>query len=275
MESFIDWLPIVFLMAVMGVVGGVLAGMLGVGGGIVFVPALDLAFGIIGIDHDFSMHIAVATSLAIIIPTSFVASIEHHKQGAVDLEIVNLWGPTILLGSMIGSLVAGKVNGTFLYLGYSVMTFIIALNIIFSDKLPILRKDVSDSSFAFVLPFGLGGVSSLLGIGGGALSVPLMHVMLKKPMHLCIGSAAAFGVLISVPATLFFILSGWGDSRLPLGSLGFVNVIGFAIMAPATMMMAPVGVKMAHRLEQQSLRLLFSILLMLISSRMLYKTLVG
>ncbi len=275
MQLLIDWLPIVLLMTAVSIAGGVLAGMLGVGGGIIFVPALDLVFGFIGVDQDVSMHIAVATSLAIIIPTSVVSSKGHHNRRAVDVNLVKSWAPTILLGAMIGALFAGYVKSSYLSLGYAVMTTMVALNMIFADKQLTATKTISDSSLAFVLPFGLGSVSGMLGIGGGALSVPLMHILLKKPMHLCIGSAATFGVLISVPATLFFILSGWGDIRLPAGSLGFVNVLGFAIMAPTTVLMTPLGVRLAHRIEQRSLRLVFAILLMLIASRMLYKTLFG
>jgi len=271
MECLLQWVPLLILMVISGALGGALAGMLGVGGGIVYVPALDLLFSSVGVESDVSMHAAVATSLAIIVPTSISSSLAHHKRDSVDLDIVRLWGPTILLGSIIGVVAASQLKGSILSLGFGMMTFFVAMNMLLPNQKIIFLKRNSSPSLGIAVPFGLGGFSSMLGIGGGTFSVPIL-TMMDRSIHRAVGTAAAFGLLISLPGALSFVISGWGDNRMPIASLGYINLIALVIMAPVTVLAASMGAVEAHRLEQRQLRLLFGSCLFLISIRMIFKT---
>ena len=174
MELLLQWFPLLILMVIAGALGGALAGMLGVGGGIIYVPALDLVFSLVGVESDVSMHAAVATSLAIIVPTSISSSLAHHKRDSVDLEIVRLWGPIILLGSIIGVVAASQLKGSILSLGFGMMTFFVAMNMLLPNQKITFFKQYSGPSLGIAVPFGLGGFSSMLGVGGGTFSVPIL-----------------------------------------------------------------------------------------------------
>ena len=271
MELFLEWFPLLLLLVITGALGGGLAGMLGVGGGIVYVPALDVVFSLVGIDPEISMHSAVATSLAIIVPTSISSSLAHHKRDCVDLHIVRLWGPTILLGSIIGVIAASQLKGSILSLGFGIMTLLVAMNMLLPNRQINFFRRYRIPPLGVAVPFGLGGFSSMLGVGGGTLSVPIL-TMMDRPIHRAVGTAAAFGLLISLPGAISFIVSGWSDSRLPISSWGYVNVIAMTIMAPVTVLAAPMGAGIAHRLGQRQLQFVFGFCLFVISIRMILKT---
>ena len=271
MELFLEWFPLLILLVIAGALGGGLAGMLGVGGGIIYVPALDLVFSLVGMEPEISMHSAVATSLAIIVPTSISSSLAHHKRDCVELDMVRLWGPTILLGSILGVAVASQLKGTILSLGFGIMTLLVAMNMLLPNRQINFFRRYRVPSLGFAVPFGLGGFSSMLGVGGGTFSVPIL-TMLNRPMHRAVGTAAAFGLLISLPGAISFIVSGWSDSRLPIASWGYVNLIAMTIIAPVTVLAAPMGAGVAHRLGQSQLRFVFGFFLFVIAIRMLLKT---
>lgn len=271
MESLINLLPLAGMMLVTGIVGGLLAGLLGVGGGIVIVPVLDIALGIYGVDPQIRMHVAVATSLMCIILTSISSSRAHHAKGSVDFALVKVWGPSILLGSLLGSAAAAYVDSQVLSGIFGVVALIVSLKMLLPMDQVHISKDVPRGFVAPFPPLVIGSLSSMMGIGGGTLSVPTLTLM-NQPIHRAVGTAAIFGLFIAVPGTIGFVLSGWGDSRLPPGSLGYVNLIGFALISPLTVMTAPFGVKIAHLLDKRQLSMLFGGFLMLVSIRMLIRT---
>ncbi len=272
MEFIHELLPLAIAMLLTGAVGGVLAGLLGVGGGIVIVPVLDTTLGIYGVDPAVRMHVAVATSLATIIPTSVSSTRAHHARGAVDRELARLWAPWIFAGSVIGTLLAAGADGAVLSTVFGVVALLVALKMILPLENLQLSRDIPRGLATPIAPLGIGGLSSMMGIGGGTLSVPVLTLM-SQPIHRAVGTAALFGFLISLPGALGYIVAGWGDTRLPPGSLGYVNVIGLALIAPVTVLTAPLGVRIAHRLGRRQLSLAFGVFLMIVAVRMLYRSL--
>ena len=261
-------------MSLAGGVAGVLAGLLGIGGGVIIVPVMEIALAFFGVDTAIRMHIAVATSLATIIPTSIASARAHHKRGAVDIGLVKRWAVFVVVGSLIGAYVAAAVHGRTLSGIFAVFALLIAAKIIFHAGDKAITAEVPDGVVIKTVPTGIGALSSMLGIGGGTISVMIL-TMFGQPIHRAVGTASLFGLVISVPGTLGFIALGWGDLRLPAFMLGYVSLIGFALVAPMTVIAAPVGARIAHGLSQRTLSILFGLFLVAASARMFYQTFHG
>ncbi|MBS0504673.1 MAG: sulfite exporter TauE/SafE family protein [Proteobacteria bacterium] len=264
--------PLAGMMLVTGAVGGVIAGLLGVGGGIVVVPVLEFVLGILGVDPAVRMHVAVATSLATIIPTSISSSRAHHARGAVDLGLLKQWGVAVFAGSIVGVLLAARASGDVLAAIFGVVALLVALKMLLPLDGRHIAEGVPGGPPGQALPFAIGGVSSMMGIGGGTLSVPIL-TLFGHPIHRAVGTASLFGLLISVPATIAFIVTGWGRPLLPVGSLGFVNVVGFAVIAPVSYFTAPWGARLAHALTKRQLSISFGVFLLIVATRMLLRAL--
>ncbi len=271
MDTLTELLPLAFAMLLTGVVGGVMAGLLGVGGGIVIVPVLDTALGLYGVEPAIRMHVAVATSLATIVPTSISSIRAHHSKGAVDETVARSWGPWVIAGAILGTVLAARVDSHVLSALFGVMALVVAVKMMLPLQGVYIRDGVPRGRMASAIPLGIGGLSSMMGIGGGTLSVPVLTLM-NQPIHRAVGTAAVFGLLISVPGMLGYVLAGWGDSRLPPGSLGYVNMIGLVLIAPLTVLTAPFGARLAHRLDKRQLSLVFGVFLLIVALRMLYRT---
>jgi uncharacterized protein len=257
-------------MLLTGMVGGMLAGLLGVGGGIVIVPVLEIVLAILGVDAAVRMHVAVATSQATIILTSISSARAHFKRQSVDIDLVKRWGLLMFAGAVLGVVVAGHVHGRVLSGVFASVALLVAIKMMLPlDDRP-LAQEVPRTPTALVLPGTIGALSSMMGIGGGTLSVPIM-TLLNQPIHRAVGTAALFGLVISAPATIGFIIAGMHHGSLPAGSLGFVNLIGFAFIAPTTMLAAPWGARIAHGLDRRQLSLLFGVFLFIVAVRMFYQ----
>lgn len=274
LDTIIELIPLITMMLATGLVGGILAGLLGVGGGIVIVPVLEFALGMVGVDPAIRMHVAVATSLATIIPTSISSTRAHHQKGSVDFALAKRWGLPIFMGSIGGTLLASQVDSSVLAMVFASVALLVALKMLLPVDNLMLAGDVPRGTLAPVLPTSIGTLSSMMGIGGGTLSVPVL-TLLNQSIHRAVGTAALFGLLISIPGALGFVISGFGDSRLPVGSLGYVSLLGFACIAPVTVFAAPLGAKIAHKLTKQQLSTAFGFFLLLVSCRMLYRALFG
>lgn len=265
-----ELLTLAAMMLLTGAVGGVIAGMLGVGGGIVIVPVLDLVLAALGVDPSVRMHVTVATSLATIIPTAISSSRAHEAKGAVDHVQLRRWGIAIFLGAIAGVVLASRVSGDVLSAVFGIVALLVAIKML----LPLEGRHIADAMPGGVvgqlIPFGIGGVSSMMGIGGGTLSVPVM-TLFAIPIHRAVGTAALFGLMISVPATVAFVIAGWNVPGLPPGSLGYVNLIGLAIIGPATFVTAPLGARIAHALSKRQLSILFGLFLTVVAVRMLLR----
>lgn len=255
-----------------GALSGVLAGLLGIGGGIVIVPVLEAVLRFLEVDEAIRMHVAVATSLATIIPTSIASSRAHHRRQSVDLGLARRWAPFILAGALLGAWIAARVHSDVLSAVFAVVAFIMAIKLMMPVEGKTLSDGVPRGYLITLVPTGIGTVSSMMGIGGGTLSVAAL-TLLNQPIHRAVGTAALFGLAISLPGMLGFVVAGWDDPRLPPASLGYVNIAGFVLISPMTVLLAPAGAAIAHWLTQRQLSLVFGTFLLLMSLRMSFEAL--
>ena len=255
-----------------GVVGGLVAGMLGVGGGIVVVPALHVVLGLLGVDPNVNMHVAVGTSLATIIPTSISSVRSHDSRGAVDWPLLRRWFGPMVVGVLIGSAIAGYVRGETLTIIFAAVALVASAHFAFGKEDWRLGGALPTGVGGAVMPAAIGGVSTMMGIGGGTIGVPTM-VLWGYPIHRAVGTASAFGLIISIPGTLGAAVAGYSVHGVPPYSLGYVNLLGFLLIAPASYFAAPLGASIAHMTDRKRLRVAFAILIALTAGRMLYDTL--
>jgi len=252
-----------------GCVAGVMAGLFGIGGGIVIVPVLEFSLGLVDVDPAIRMHVAVATSLATIIPTSISSARAHHQRQAVDMEIVKRWAVFVLLGALAGAWIASQVHSRVLAMVFATLALLVAMKMIFLPTSRNLTEDVPHGPLVAVIPTAIGCLSSMMGIGGGTFSVMTL-TMFNQPIHRAVGTAALLGLAISLPGTIGFIAAGWNDVRVPLGSFGYVSLIGFALIAPATVLTAPLGAKIAHSFSEKKLSMSFGAFLVIAAGRLFY-----
>lgn len=269
MAELTPWLPLVAVLLATGFAAGTLAGLLGVGGGIVIVPVLYLLFGAIGVDPAVRMHVAVGTSLTSIVATSVFSANAHRRKGSLDTALLRRWTPWLFLGALMGTALAGSVGGPLLGAVFGAVALAVALHMAFAP--PGLRLGAAPPEGAGRAGAGLliGGFSAMMGIGGGTLSVPFLTAY-GVTVHRAVGTAAAFGFVIALPASIGFVATGWNEPALPRASVGFVNLLGLAFIAPLSVLAAPVGAALAHRLEPKILKRVFAAFLALTSVKMLH-----
>ena len=265
-----QWLILGVAMLATGTVAGVLAGLFGIGGGIVIVPVLEAALGLVGVDPAIRMHVAVGTSLATIIPTSISSARAHHQRQSVDVDIVRRWALFVLTGALLGAWIASQVHSRVLALVFATLAMLVALKMVLVPESRNLTDEVPRAPWVPVIPTSIGCFSSMMGIGGGTFSVMTL-TLFNEPIHKAVGTAALFGLVISLPGAIGFAVAGWGDPRIPAGSLGFVSLLGFACIAPATVLAAPVGAKIAHSFSEKKLSMLFGAFLVIASVRLFYR----
>jgi len=267
-----DYALLAAAMLITGGIAGVLAGLLGIGGGIVIVPVLDAALAFLNVDAAIRMQVAVATSLATIIPTSIASSRAHHKRQSVDVALVKRWAIFVLIGSVAGALVAARVHSDVLAIVFAIMAMIMAIKLMLPLDGKTLTDEVPSGPFVPVIPTSIGAVSSMMGIGGGTFSVAIL-TLFNEPIHRAVGTAALFGLVISLPGTIGFMAAGFGDPRLPPASIGYVNLVGFVLISSTTFLAAPLGAAIAHKMSRRSLSLMFGMFLFVASARMYWSTL--
>lgn len=267
--SLAGYWPFVLSMLATGVVSGIAAGLLGIGGGAVIVPALATALSVMGYDSDLVQHVAVGTSLAIIIPTGIMSARSHQKRGALDIEILKLWAPSIIAGTFVGGLMAGWFSGDALRVVFAVMAFLIAANIVFSFQTRLMGHLKDARLVHRVAAVLVGYISSLMGVGGGSLTVPTL-VAFGRSMHVAVGTSAAIGVAIALGGTLGFIISGWETSGRPPLSVGYINVIALVLVGGMAAACAPIGAGLAHRLDQRTLKYVFALFLVVVGLNMVW-----
>ena len=251
-----------------GVIGGLIAGLFGVGGGIVIVPILFWIFTSLNFPNEILMHMAIGSSLATIIPTSISSARAHYHRGSIEIDIIKKWAPGIFLGAIIGGLSGKYFSVNELKYLFASIAFLVALNMFFKEPLRLGNNFPKSRLLNIIMSSLIGLVSSLMGVGAGTLGVPAL-VALSVPIHKAIGTAAALGLFIAVPATLGLAFSGFNIPNRPPMSIGYVNLIAFFIMFPLTVFFAPVGVKLAHKINQRALKSIFGIFLIITSIKML------
>lgn len=268
----LSWLPIVLALVVTGCIAGVLAGLLGVGGGIVIVPVLFIVFQVLDISAATAMSVATGTSLVIIIATSISSIRAHRKKGNVDTDLLKLWAPFIVAGAVLGALVATRIGGSFASAVFGVIAILVAMNMLFRAKSSALWQTLPAKPVQGFIALVTGAVSVVMGIGGGTLGVPVL-TSCNYPAHRAVGTSAAFGFIIAVPGALLMLLLATTPVDAPFATFGFVNLAGVALIMPLSVAMAPVGVWLGSRIDGVMLKRLFAIFLCLSASRMIYQSL--
>ena len=255
------------VMAMAAAVAGFMAGLLGVGGGIIIVPALYYAFTVLDFELVTRMHLAVGTSLAIIIPTSIISTKTHMEYDAVDFKMVKSFGLFILIGVVLGTFLAVNLKTPTLVLFFSIFAFMVGLFFIFlREKLVENPKTISDI-VKNISGIVIGFISIPLGIGGGSLMVPFMRTF-GYDIRKSIGTAAAVGFLIAISGTITMIIGGKiiNNINAPF-SVGYINLIGFAVFVPVTMVMARLGAKAVYKINKKLLSKIFGTFLLIVSVR--------
>ena len=267
-----DWavlLPLALGLVATGLIAGIIAGLLGVGGGIVIVPVLYYVFTALGIDDDTRMHLAVGTSLGTIVLTSIRSVRAHHKRGAVDWALLKRWAPAVVAGVLIGTAVAGFVSGEVLTGVFATIALVVAANMAFGKESWKLGETMPSRPTQWTIAGLIGFFSSLMGIGGGTFGVTIM-TLYGKTARAAVATSAGLGLLISVPGVIGFIIAGWGEPSLPPFSLGYLNLIGLALIVPLSVLAAPWGAHLAHTINQKTLIRAFALFLVITSIRMFY-----
>ena len=262
-----ELINLLFVLGVAAAVAGFLAGLLGVGGGIIMVPALYYAFTVLDFDIITRMHLSVGTSLAIIIPTSIISTKTHMEYDAVDFKMVKSFGIYILFGVIAGTFLAVNLKTAALVLFFSIFAFIVGLFFIFlREKLLENPKEISDL-VKNISGIVIGFISVPLGIGGGSLMVPFMRTF-GYDIRKSIGTAAAVGFLIAVSGSVTMILGGKIiDNVSTPFSVGYINLLGFLVFVPVTTVMARIGAKAVYRIDKKLLSKIFGTFLIIVSIR--------
>ena len=251
-------------MALTAIPVGFVAGLFGIGGGLITVPFLYYIFGLIEIDQAYIMHLAVGTSFAIIIPTSIVSVLTHHKFKAVDFDIVKSYGIFVVIGVIIGTIFAASLKTKSLVLFFSIIIFFLSIYLLLikeKEKNVIMKIKLH---LKIILGFIVGFISAPMGIGGAIMNVPVLKFF-GYSINKAIGSAAAIGFLIALFGSFGFLISGsYLKTNLPL-SIGFLNIPAFLIFIPITTFMARIGAKTVHKIDKNKISKFFGIFLLVVA----------
>lgn len=270
MENFLLHAPVLIpLLAGLGITAGFMAGLLGIGGGIILVPGLYFLFATLGYEHENLMHLAVGTSLAIIIPTGLSSAFAHARHGAVRADIVQAMAPGLIAGVVAGALIADRVTGRTLSFIFAAALIVFAALM----QIPPREKEGRSGQIGFARGsaggFVAGTLSSLMGIGGATLNVPFMTLN-GVPIRNAVASSAALGPFIALPGAAGFILIGLNEAGLPPFSAGYVSLPAFTVIAPLAVLAAPVGAKAAHAVSVIALRRIFAVFIVCVALKLIW-----
>jgi uncharacterized protein len=272
--DLIQFSQLVAVLMLAGLAAGFAAGLFGIGGGFVVVPALLLVFSFFGVDPLVMSHVAIGTSLATIIVTSLRSVHAHNKRGAVDFKVIRDWAPWLVLGVGVGLMLARVLDGRSMKWIFAIGVMIMGVHFIYplvrTDKMK--TRDMPRGWMLAAIASFLGAFSALLGIGGGTIAVLVMTIC-GRPIHQAIATAAGFGVIIALPGTAGFILLGLGHQDLPFGSFGYINLIAVVCVTAMSFITAPLGVRAAHRLDAKALEKVFGVYLVATSAIVIHNSL--
>lgn len=257
-------LPVLLLA---GAFGGLASGLMGIGGGLILVPVLFEVFARTLPEAAYPMHMAVATSLAVVVPTSLTAALAHRRRGSFSGRFFSRWAVWMAAGAALGTALADRMSGAGLAMIFAMLAGLMALKMVLGAR----EKPVTDlrpGFFASALPaLPISVASALMGIGGATFSVPVMRLM-GLDMHRAVGTAAMLGSVVAVPGVIGYMIAGLDEGAGLFGTLGYVHWVYAAILIPVTVMAAPVGAGLAHRLSRRRLELLFALVLAIAAARL-------
>ncbi|WP_102225701.1 sulfite exporter TauE/SafE family protein [Acidimangrovimonas sediminis] len=257
-------LPLLAILIASGAVAGLISGLLGVGGGIVLVPAFYYAFSALGYHPDQLMQICVATSTGTIIFTSLRSVTSHMKRGSVSVDLLKSWGPFVALGSVLGVLAATRLESSELELAFGLLGLCIGLYMLLGNSNWRISETLPGRGLSIVYSMFIGFFSALMGVGGGSFTVPLLTAYGFPPVK-AVGTSPGFGLALSVPGFLVFLMAGWHVSGKPPLTVGYVNIPAVVLIVLTTMLTVPLGVRLAHSLKPQTLRMIFACLVLVVA----------
>jgi uncharacterized membrane protein YfcA len=261
------WLAIAVVIA--GLITGILAGLFGIGGGAIIVPVLYEVFRLLGVPEEVRMQLCVGTSIAIIVPTAIRSYLAHREKGLVLPGVIRAWTAPAVVGVVCGAVIAAFAPAGVFKISFIVVATFIAIKFLFAGDRWNLGSELPGPMAMRLYGFGIGLGSSLMGVSGGSLS-NIALTLYGKPLHNAVATSAGLGVPITIVGTLGYIAAGLPyEALLPPLSLGFVSLIGLAVMAPVSTLTAPYGARLAHRLSRRTLEIAFAIFLLLVSLRFL------
>ena len=266
MVTLDELLWFITVLAIASTIAGLLAGMFGIGGGAIIVPVLYQAFTLLDTAEPVRMHLAVGTSLAIIVPTSLSSFRAHYRKKAPDMALLRSWVVVVPLGAAAASLIVAYVPGTALRAVFAVTAVLIGLRMIFGRDSWRLGNDLPRNPWRSLAGLCIGFLSALIGVGGGILNNTFMTTY-GRPLHQAVATSAGVGVLISLPGLVGYIWAGWNHPDLPIYSTGYVNWIAVLLTIPITLLLAPVGAGLAHRLNRRQLEIAFGLFLFVVAGR--------
>lgn len=253
-----------------GAATGLLAGLFGVGGGAVMVPVLYEVFGVVGVAPEIRMPLCVGTSLMAIIPTAIASFRKHLSNGLVDQDILKLWIVPVLIGVIAGSIVARYAPAGLFKIVFVVVAGISTARLLFGNDTWKFSDSLPSKLIMRLYGLLIGALSSLMGIGGGQLSNIFM-MLYGRNIHQAVSTSAGLGVIIAIPGAIGFMFAGWPKMGiLPPGSIGYVSLIAFACIVPASVIMAPIGASWSHKMPRRKLEIAFGVFLLLVCLRFLY-----
>ena len=265
--SELAWLALAIVIG--GVVTGLLAGLFGIGGGAVIVPVLYEVFRVLDVPDAVRMQLCVGTSIAIILPTTIRSYLTHRAKGLVLTEVIKLWAIPAVIGVTCGSLIAAFAPAAVFKIAFVLIAAFIASKFLFAGDRWNLGSELPGPVPMTLYGFGIGLAGSLMGVSGGSLS-NIVLTLYGKTIHQAVATSAGLGVPITVVGTIGYVLAGLHDrALLPPLSLGFVSLIGVAVMAPVSSLAAPYGARLAHRMSRRALEITFSCFLLAVSLRFL------
>ena len=249
-----------------GVVSGLLAGVFGIGGGAVLVPVFYQVLGLLDVDESVRMHVAVGSSLAIILPTSLRSFTAHRARGAVDMEVLRSFLFAVPIGVVLASLVAAMISSEGLRLIFALIATLVGLRLLFNRESWRLGPVLPGNPWRAIVGVFIGFFSTLMGIGGGVMNNTFMSLY-GRPMHQAVATSSGVGVLIAIPGTIGYIWAGWGDPLLPVASTGFVNWLAVALIIPIALVVTPYGVRIAHAATKRQLEIGFGLFCLFVAAR--------
>jgi len=259
-------MDVLFLLA-SGAVAGMFAGLLGIGGGIIIVPVLAMVFTSQGVSIDVLMHVAIGTSLATIVITSLSSIRAHHKHQAINWRVVRVISTGVFVGGLIGAAIAKIISGEDLKLIFSIFMFLIAAQMYFGNVAKPHRT-LPNKTGMFIAGSSIGTVASLMGVGGGSMAVPFL-TWCNMNIRNAVATSSAIGFPIALAGTIGFIITGWSVADRPVMSFGYVNLPAFISIVIASVLSAPLGAWVAHRISPVILKRIFSAFLVILGIRML------
>ena len=264
--------PFIVAAIAAGAVSGLLAGIFGIGGGAVLVPVFYQVLGILGVDEAVRMHLAVGTSLAIIIPTSIRSFTAHKARGVVDMELLRSFYVVVPVGVVLASLTAAYISSEGLRIIFAVITLLVAFRLLFNRESWRIGADIPGNPVRGVIGLLIGYFSTLMGVGGGVMNNTFM-TLYGRPMHQAVATSSGVGVMIAIPGTIGYIWAGWGNPLLPIASTGYINWIAVALIIPVALFITPYGVRIAHAASRRQLEIGFGLFCVFVSVRFFWSLL--